>query len=408
MRLDRFLSHHEKQLQTAESTWSRQKAVALAGRTLGLLSGFDCNGFLCAGGYWFRKPWFRDAFESIYFNFPLFHEYRKRLLKNCITIGLRAQENALTPILLGSGEKCFDATLLCLLSSLKYLEYEEDELLFEKTRQKLSQLIESLSSEGAERSVKLLENGLVSCQANYSWIDSKIVAEGGKAISSRIPASWNPDSQRFLLIEVNALWVKLLREAEKALPSEERERISQLKALAEGGFRKVFLSQEFPPQIVSEDCLMKSSGLNSPAIEALSLVGDLAPPGYLENALEQIQPSLVNRSGKLFGIQTINEGPEVFHGDPEYHRRVVWPRESVHLINFLKLLGKKELVEEILLSNLEHSAEEGAVFYSQELFALPSGNNNRPSPNSGNPVPVKNPIQLWSQFVYPYFEFLES
>jgi hypothetical protein len=49
---------------------------------------------------------------------------------------------------------------------------------------------------------------------------------------------------------------------------------------------------------------------------------------------------------------------------------------------------------------------EGAVFYNHELFSRPAGNNPCPDPHTHlNPVPVKNPIQFWSQWCDPVMEY---
>jgi len=52
---------------------------------------------------------------------------------------------------------------------------------------------------------------------------------------------------------------------------------------------------------------------------------------------------------------------------------------------------------------------EGAIFYNHELFSRPVGNN--PYQNmytSMNPVPVKNPLQFWSQCCDAFIQFFEE
>ena len=52
---------------------------------------------------------------------------------------------------------------------------------------------------------------------------------------------------------------------------------------------------------------------------------------------------------------------------------------------------------------------EGALFYNQELFSRPCGNNPAPDERTRrNPVPVKNPIQFWSQWCDPYIRFFSK
>jgi hypothetical protein len=52
---------------------------------------------------------------------------------------------------------------------------------------------------------------------------------------------------------------------------------------------------------------------------------------------------------------------------------------------------------------------ESAIYYNQELFSRPFGNNPFPVASvCDNPVPVKNPIQFWSQWCDAFVEFFKS
>jgi hypothetical protein len=55
---------------------------------------------------------------------------------------------------------------------------------------------------------------------------------------------------------------------------------------------------------------------------------------------------------------------------------------------------------------LDHQQNESAVMYNSELFSLAIGKNPA-GIESENPLPVKNPIQLWSQWVQPYIDYLK-
>ena len=88
---------------------------------------------------------------------------------------------------------------------------------------------------------------------------------------------------------------------------------------------------------------------------------------------------------------------------------MVWLRSTPYLIKLLRLLGDKETIEQILINTLDHQMSEAAVFYNQELLALPLGNNPHPEePTCQNPVPVKNPVQFWSQWCDAYVEHFEE
>jgi hypothetical protein len=115
-----------------------------------------------------------------------------------------------------------------------------------------------------------------------------------------------------------------------------------------------------------------------------------------------VERLLVKREGKLFGVLCRNLRDRTYYNDYQYHGAVVWPRDTPYLIKYLQIIGRSDLVKEVLESNLEHQMKEGAIFYSNELFSLPEGRNPSPTETCGNPVPIKNPIQFWSNFCDDY------
>jgi len=115
-----------------------------------------------------------------------------------------------------------------------------------------------------------------------------------------------------------------------------------------------------------------------------------------------VEKLLVRRNGKLFGMLCRNSRDKVYYNDYQYHGAVVWPRDTPYLIKYLRIIGREDLIKEILDSNLEHQTGEGAIFYCNELFSLPEGKNPSPTQTSNKPIPIKNPIQLWSQFCDDY------
>ncbi len=137
----------------------------------------------------------------------------------------------------------------------------------------------------------------------------------------------------------------------------------------------------------------KTSG--SPAVVAFSLLlgenifSQHESKKFIKGVKENL---LVEKFGLPFGILAKKSPKRIYYGDEEYHEAVVWPRDTPYLIRILRHVGEKETVEELLRSNLEHQMNEGFVFYNSELF----------SPDKGEMVPVKNPVQFWSQWVDPY------
>ena len=97
---------------------------------------------------------------------------------------------------------------------------------------------------------------------------------------------------------------------------------------------------------------------------------------------------LVRRAELAFGVAVRESDKKVYYGDSEYHECVVWPRDTPYLIRLLRRNREERLVREIIRSNLNHQMKEGFLFYNSELFSQDDGI-----------VPVKNPVQFWSQWV---------
>ena len=100
------------------------------------------------------------------------------------------------------------------------------------------------------------------------------------------------------------------------------------------------------------------------------------------------EPLRVRRAGLAFGVAVRESKKKIYYGDSEYHECVVWPRDMPYLLRLLRRNREKRLVREIIRSNLNHQMKEGFLFYNSELFSQDDGI-----------VPVKNPVQFWSQWV---------
>ncbi|MGC8670804.1 MAG: hypothetical protein ACP5SK_03235, partial [Thermoprotei archaeon] len=97
-----------------------------------------------------------------------------------------------------------------------------------------------------------------------------------------------------------------------------------------------------------------------------------------------------------FGV-LVRPFPGPYLGDAEYHGAVVWPRETPYLLEVLSELGKGDVIKDILISNLDATASDGALLYVPELYSL----------DGDELVPVKNPAQFWSNWVDPYLAYLD-
>ncbi|MBI5228899.1 hypothetical protein HY991_02225 [Candidatus Micrarchaeota archaeon] len=412
LKIQRDLKKFKKYFEKAKQVWGENEAKAISARFIALTKfGIPEFGgvFPEAGGFWFREVWFRDLLEGLYNNFDVYYAIKKRDLKKNVVTGLALQSDGLLPAKVGSAEKSVDAVLLSLLVAMEYLKRSADKKTAALLEEKSAEMLESYSKGDA---VKLDETGLLKCPANWGWTDSIYAG-----MPKRLPVEWIAEMSKkgeegkkeafdpkYYLVEVNALWIKCLRELEKLSGKTDW---SEIRESAEGVFKKKFLENGFLAHIVSDE-FGKGAEESSMALCAYSLLPDLFSKEELNAASRVAEEKLfVRRKGKLFGSLVRNLGKKVFYGDDEYHEATVWPRDNPYLVRLLLAVGERNKAEEILLSNLDHQQTEGVIFYNHELFALPEGRNPASSGTS-ELVPVKNPIQYWSQYVQPYFDFLDS
>ncbi|MEK6953780.1 MAG: amylo-alpha-1,6-glucosidase [Candidatus Micrarchaeota archaeon] len=409
-----------------KSALSQSAHRDILGRLYGLLEAFEfANGDVVApdaGAFWFRNIWFRDALLGIYENFDIFHKMKRLQVRNFLLAAISMQREGIIPNKLAEkgGENTdyssADATLLCLLCGVSYLRHSDDKVFSRKFREFARSFLQSLSK-GSLR----LENYLLACPANYSWIDSRKHAEHfgrGILLPCRLPERWIEkhlrESQNFeefkgwalgpnyYLVEINALWIRFLRDFNSLYPSQE---FSAMEAAASLNFKSFFFSDKACDMV---DLSFEKSDLQcSASIYSAALVPELFSDGEISKLISKFETSLVYRKRLLFGILVRNSKNRIFLGDEQYHEAVIWPRESPALFRLLTRI-KDSRAPEILESNLKHQMEEGAMFYSHELFALPEGENYAPNADLLSPVPVRNPAQFWSQWVWPYLEFYDE
>jgi glycogen debranching enzyme len=343
-----------------------------------------------------------------------------------------------------------DATLLFFLLSQRYIEETKDSGLASKILEtfiKTFQRYQEASLDSINGPPAITENGLLTCVPWHSWTDSKReIVLGGlrvKDLATRAPREWQVNELRkgrsteevwsffnrpiFYLPEINALWIRAL-EAVTAMSEANRvntvnpEVIAEAKNIltsAKENYPRVFWNEgkRFLYDIVSLDLSLRDDTLGSCGIMAASLLRNLLPQDMLESIWKATKDHLLisrrvtwlkRYMGEVlpFGVIVKDYGDRAYLGDEQYHGAVVWPRDTPLLIGILERLGATDVIRGLLVSNLDHQMGEGAVFYNHELFSLPTGRNPSPIKESAdNPVPVKNPIQFWSQWVDPYLSY---
>lgn len=377
--------------------------------------------FYEAGDFWFRTPWFRDMFEGIINNVEtLFRIGHADRIRDIILHSFEYQdEYGRIPNRFPertSEELDYnnaDATLLAFIAAGEFLKRKRDEGFANTILERAEFTISRFEMNDLNRingASMLNENGLVSVVPGHSWTDTKreIEIEGKRAkLSVRIPDSWcgsrdedELNKPKYFLPELNAEWIKMLSHCVRMCSEDEdkKEIFFAILEKALRNFKAVFWNAEenILYNLVTTDG-KKDKTQGSPAVVAFSLLlgENVFSQSELKEFIKGVKANLlVEKNGLPFGIVVKKSPKRTYYGDEEYHEAVVWPRDTPYLIRILQAVGEieKETVEGILRSNLEHQMNEGFLFYNSELF----------SPDNGEMMPVKNPVQFWSQWVDPY------
>ncbi|MEM2933829.1 MAG: amylo-alpha-1,6-glucosidase [Methanocellales archaeon] len=384
-----------------------------------------------AGDFWFRSPWFRDTFEGLLSNLETLLILDKQLeIKRCILLALDyLNENGQVPNRITPyGEVDYngaDATLLLYITAGRYLNIVRDKKLASLILRAFEATLKGYMKANLETvngTPVLHENGLISIPAWHSWCDSKrwYQVEGISALMpTRLSEEMainliqefgkNAESEackpKFFLPEINAQWIKALAfivEITKLAPDNARNRALRescelLLTKAKYSFRELFWSKNLLYNAITLHG-KKDSIVGSLALTAMALLVDLNifSEDEIKAFMENIKSSLLAyRNGKPFGVILKNSLRRIYFDDNEYHEGVVWPRDTPYLIHLLQKTGEVEMIKQILISNLEHQMTEAAIFYNSELF----------SSGEEKLIPVKNPVQWWSQWCDPYLNF---
>lgn len=411
-----------------------------------------------AGGWWFKTPWFRDVFEGLMGSFNLLMSLpdERDIIKQVLSLALSAQhpQTGLIPNRIPeySSQKfsynSSDATLMCFITACRYLGRCEDRELEEAVIQaSMKTILAFLHGADDEDGPPAIDSttALLRSVPHHSWIDTraqclKYCGEQMENLPSRVSPRFIKDlydqlhdaklveqtlcSPRFYLPEINAQWITMLRGLRDVVSAflqrsnsdvaEEFatfvETISTLCDQAEAHFVEVFWNEDvgYLYNVVFEDRQIKDEVECESAVTAAAMLNDsLFSRGQLEAIWKHVQkcllvyrrPTADSGTPRPFGILTKNDDQRVFYDDKQYHCDVVWLRSTHYLVGLLRLLGEETTVQQLLRNVLDHQMSEAAIFYSQELFSRPCGNNCSPViETANNPVPVKNPIQFWSQW----------
>lgn len=371
-----------------------------------------------AGCWWFRKPWVRDALEGVLSNFRIYTalfgwEERIRSLASMLLKALGAEMTL--PTILGYGDHSADAPplLLSLCSRL-------DSTIAKAGIRAAADLVETMTKREIEPlGPPVMTGGLVACTPFQSWTDSR-VGEGRRP--RRLPDGWEIDSKewelpKYCLPEVNGLWIRSLRclkERTEGIGHSYPDVLEDSLAKMEAAFRSRMWDGHCLVSILDAETGRSDKEVTSMGIVGLAAAHHLFTDQELQRAHLDAKRLIVNRRLRHLGDESIPFGLIItrqispYLGDLEYHRSVVWPRDTPYLIEFMSRLGLSDTISELLVNTLDQTISESALLYTSEIFGLPVGRNPNPSEVSMNPIPLGNPAQYWSHWCDPYVDRLFS
>ncbi|CAJ35762.1 hypothetical protein [Methanocella arvoryzae] len=378
-----------------------------------------------AGDFWFRSVWFRDEFEGLIHNYQTLRKISgtdgmKQVLRKAFEL---QDEHGRIPnrLVPGTGGKAdynsADATLLGFILAGMVVRDTNDGDFAQDAAAAFKKYLQGVRCAGLEANgpPRVRPNGLLSVPSWHSWTDGKRNVDG-QALPIRVSEAWERellsmgavadlDLQMFFLPEINAQWMRSL-EAGWLFSKYVRnfsmaDTCKMLYNRALEAYKKVFLNPEtgFINNLATTDDFALGPRADpmpgSPGVVAASMLGlDVFTIRELDAIARYAKDRLLRTKwGLPFGIVVKESGTGTYVGDEEYHEEVVWPRDTPYLIRLLQITGDQSTVEGLLEANLKHQMEEGFVFYNHELFSC-----------DHDLLPVKNPVQWWSQWVDPYLD----
>jgi glycogen debranching enzyme len=242
------------------------------------------------------------------------------------------------------------------------------------------------------------------------------VGEDGRP--RRLPDGWEIgrgewELPKYCLPEVNGLWIRSLRSLRgraEGMGHPYPGILEDSLAKMEAAFRGRMWDGHCLASILDAKTGRSDQDVTSMGIVGLAAALHLFKEEELQNAYLHGRKLIVNRRLRHIGDESIPFGMAItrqvspYLGDPEYHRSVVWPRDTPYLIEFISKLRLTDTINELLMNALDQMVSESALLYTNEIFGLPVGRNPNPSEGSMNLIPLKNPAQYWSHWCDPYVD----
>jgi glycogen debranching enzyme len=294
-----------------------------------------CHGDeIFAGYHWFCESWGRDSAISVtglLIERGLKDKARavlKRLSDTC--------KNGLIPNRFPDNYHSSDASLWFIHALFQYRRRWGDDHFMEKMRPVISDILENYPSSD----VASLDHDLISVAPKSTWMDTGFTPRNGKPV------------------EINALWIHALMEAEalgiRTSVSPESARLAFRRFWSKKGQCLYDRIDPIDPAIRPNQIIAISLGLVNPeqATSALNIINKLLLTPY---GLRSLSPLDQKYQGH-------------YSGDSSYHNGCVWPWLTGYYIEALIRNGvPRERVTQVLIPILHHIREAG-MGYISEIF----------------------------------------
>ncbi len=294
-----------------------------------------CHGDEIYAGYpWFCESWGRDSAISV--TGLLIERGRKDQVRAVLQRLSDMSRGGIIPNRFPGNYHTSDASLWFIHALLRYRHRWGDDRFMEKMRPVIGAILENYPFSD----VASLDHDLISVVPGSTWMDTGFTPRGGKPV------------------EINALWVSALQEAEAmgirtTVPAE-----SALQA-----FRR-FWNQE--GQCLYDRIDPTDDAVRPNQVIALSL--GLVPPEQAASSLGTIRKLLLTP----YGLRSLSPSDPDYQGrytgDISYHNGCVWPWLTGHYVGALVRNGiPRERIAPVLVPILHHLREAG-MGYISEIF----------------------------------------
>jgi len=289
---------------------------------------------ISAGYHWFRESWGRDSAISI--TGLLIERDRKDTSQAVLRRLAQKIDNGVIPNRFPDNYHSSDASLWFIHALGRYRRRWGDDRFIAGMRPVVAEILEQYPSSG----VATLDHDLIRVVPRSTWMDTAFTPREGKPV------------------EINALWIHALDEAESMgiiPPVSVESATDAFKAFWNGEAHCLY------------DCIDPVDPSVRPN-QVIAVALGLMEPEQATAALETVTRELLTP----YGLRTLSPRDPAyrgkFDGDPSYHNGCVWPWLTGWYVEALIRNGRdRDTIAPLLLPILSHIREAGAGYIS-EIF----------------------------------------